>query len=59
MDLETHRVLLANAVSNGASSGWAWYDSQIDLMNEHMVYGSWTADALLRELMKEHIQLGG
>lgn len=37
----THRVLLANAVSNGAGSGWAWYDSQIDLMNEHMVYGSY------------------
>lgn len=37
----THRVLLANAVSNGLSSGWAWYDSQIDLMNEHMVYGSY------------------
>ena len=36
-----HRVLLANAVSNGASSGWAWYDSQIELMNEHMVYGSY------------------
>lgn len=32
---------LANAVSNGTSSGWAWYDSQIDLMNEHMVYGSY------------------
>jgi len=37
----THRTLLANSVSNGASSGWAWYDSQIDLMNEHMVYGSY------------------
>ena len=37
----THSVLLANAVSNGLSSGWAWYDSQIDLMNEHMVYGSY------------------
>ena len=37
----THRILLPNAVSNGASSGWAWYDSQIDLMNEHMVYGSY------------------
>ena len=35
-----HRILLANAVSNGQSSGWAWYDSQIDLMNEKMVYGS-------------------
>ena len=37
----THRVLLTNAVSNGLSFGWAWYDSQIDLMNEHMVYGSY------------------
>lgn len=37
----THRILLANAVSNGISSGWAWYDSQIDLMNEKMVYGSY------------------
>lgn len=37
----THRQVLANAVSNGASSGWAWHDSQIDLMNEHMVYGSY------------------
>lgn len=36
----THRAILANAVSNGLSSGWAWYASQIDLMNEHMVYGS-------------------
>ena len=36
----SYRIILANAVSNGASSGWAWYDSQIDLMNEKMVYGS-------------------
>ena len=36
----TYRTILPNAVSNGASSGWAWYDSQIDLMNEKMVYGS-------------------
>lgn len=41
----THRQLLTNAVANGASSGWAWYDSQIDLMNEEMVYGhpAWSA----------------
>ena len=36
-----HRIVLANAVTNGMSSGWAWYDSQVDLMNEHMVYGSY------------------
>ena len=35
-----HKIILSNAVSNGQSSGWAWYESQIDLMNEHMVYGS-------------------
>ena len=35
----THKMLLTNAVSNGAASGWAWYDSQIDLMSEAMVYG--------------------
>lgn len=35
----TYRALLTNAVSNGASSGWAWYDRQIDLMNQVMVYG--------------------
>lgn len=35
----TYRNLLTNAVSNGASSGWSWYDRQIDLMNQAMVYG--------------------
>jgi len=36
----THRELFANAVDgNSASSGWAWADSDIDLMNETMVYG--------------------
>jgi hypothetical protein len=35
----TYRNLLANAVNNGASSGWLWYDRQIDLMNQAMVYG--------------------
>lgn len=35
----THRELLTNAVTNGASSGWAWYDSKFELMNESMVYG--------------------
>lgn len=34
-----HRNVLTNAVSNGASSGWAWFDSSIELMNECMVYG--------------------
>lgn len=36
----THREIFANVVDgNGASSGWAWVDSDIDLMNETMVYG--------------------
>lgn len=37
----THRQLMSNAVGNGAISGWAWYDSQIELMNEHMAYGAY------------------
>lgn len=36
----SHRELLSNAVSNGSSSGWAWFDADIELMNEHMVYGA-------------------
>jgi hypothetical protein len=36
----THRELLANTVdASGNASSWAWYDSDIDLMNEQMVYG--------------------
>lgn len=34
-----HRELLTNAVTDGKSSGLAWYDSTIELMNESMVYG--------------------
>lgn len=36
----THRELFTNAVTDGKASGWAWYDSDIDLMNEAMVYGT-------------------
>jgi hypothetical protein len=36
----THRSYLPNAVSNGYESGGAWVDSDIELMNELMVYGS-------------------
>ena len=35
-----HREFLTNAVADGAASGWAWYDSTIELMNEVMVYGT-------------------
>ena len=35
-----HRELLSNAISGNASSGWAWYDSTVELMNEPMVYGT-------------------
>lgn len=34
------RIYLSNAVSNGRASAGAWYDSEVDLMCEHMVYGS-------------------
>ena len=35
-----HRKLLSNATTEGKASGWAWVNSEIDLMNEVMVYGS-------------------
>lgn len=37
----THKEHFQNAVTNGYSSGGTWYDSDIDLMNECMVYGSY------------------
>lgn len=35
----TRRALLANAASNGVTTGWAWQSTQIDLMSEAQVYG--------------------
>ena len=35
-----HRNLFANAVTNGYESAGTWFDSDIELMNECMVYGS-------------------
>lgn len=36
----SHRAYFTNATSNGKSSANAWCDSEVDLMCEHMVYGS-------------------
>lgn len=36
----THRRYLCNAVADGQASGGAWFDSDVELMNEMMVYGS-------------------
>ena len=35
-----HRIYLSNAASNGKASAGAWFDSEVDLMCEQMVYGS-------------------
>jgi len=35
-----HRVYLTNAISNGRPSAGTWVDSEVELMNELMVYGS-------------------
>ena len=35
----THRQILCNAVTNGKPSGQSWYDSTVELMSEHNVYG--------------------
>lgn len=39
--LLTHKEYLCNAVTDGYPSGVAWYDSEVELMNEVMVYGSY------------------
>lgn len=36
----SHRIYLPNATSNGRASAGEWTDSTVDLMCEHMVYGS-------------------
>jgi len=38
--LVRHRQYLSNAVTSGEASAAAWVDSEVELMNEMMVYGS-------------------
>ena len=35
----SHRQVLVNAVTNGKPSGGSWYNSTVELMTEHNVYG--------------------
>jgi len=35
----THRQTLCNATVDGKASGFAWFDSNVELMNEVMIYG--------------------
>lgn len=35
-----HRIYLTNAVANGRAASSAWFDSEVDLMCEQMVYGN-------------------
>ena len=37
--LLTNRELMTNAVTDGKSSGWAWFDCKLRLMSEAEVYG--------------------
>lgn len=36
----TKRELLTNAVNGNSPSGWTWFDSDVELMNEVQAYGS-------------------
>lgn len=36
----TKRELLTNAINGNTPSGWAWFDSDVELMNEVQAYGS-------------------
>lgn len=35
----SHKIYLVNAVADGHASAGAWFESEVDLMNEQMVYG--------------------
>ncbi len=37
--LLTHKEVMCNAVANGKPSGYAWLNSNVELMTEQMVYG--------------------
>lgn len=36
----SHRLHLSNATKNGMASGGGWYDADVEIMTEHMVYGN-------------------
>lgn len=36
----SHRLYLSNAAANGRASGGGWYDADVEIMTEHMVYGN-------------------
>lgn len=38
----SHRELFTNEVTDGYPTGFGWYDSTVDLMNEIMVYGAYS-----------------
>ena len=36
----THREMLTNASTDGQASGWSWYNCDVELPSEDMIYGS-------------------
>lgn len=36
----SHRLYLSIATANGRASGGGWYDADVEIMTEHMVYGN-------------------
>lgn len=36
----SHRLYLSNATKNGMTSGGGWYDADVEIMTEYMVYGN-------------------
>ena len=36
----SHRLYLSNATANGRASAGKWYDADVEIMTEHMVYGN-------------------
>ena len=36
----SHRLYLSNATQNGRASNGGWYDADVEIMTEHMIYGN-------------------
>lgn len=55
----SHRELLTNGISNGNASGWAWYDSTVDIMSEVMAYGhlAWSVGGYETAIDKEQLAM--
>ena len=52
------RALLSNAINGNSASGWAWYDSYVELMSEPEIYGHPVAGNTANDIWSNGYNLG-